>query len=156
MKLTLASLALAALSVASPVPDTTATGPSSYKITNIVSGGSGCPQGSIDINYNDNTVFPICKSISNKTSMDSSLINSLDFGSAFTATVGPNVAPDSARKNCQLAISLQYSGGWQFAVYAADYAGYGELDAGVKGTVKSTYYFGGNQDQVKQFLANTR
>jgi len=60
MKLTFAPFAMAALSVANPIPDATASGPSSFKITNIISGGTGCPQGSIDIAYTDNAVLPIC------------------------------------------------------------------------------------------------
>lgn len=60
MKYTFATLALAAASLASPVPDGGSPTPSSFKITNVVSGGSGCPQGSIDINWTDNRILPIC------------------------------------------------------------------------------------------------
>jgi len=45
-------------------------------------------------------------------------------------------------------MKLQYSPGYQYAVYSADYVGYGDLDAGVKGTVKANYYFSGQTDQV--------
>jgi hypothetical protein len=62
MKYTFATLALAATSLANPVPDAVSSAPSSFKIVNVVSGGSGCPQGSIDINWSDNRVFPICMS----------------------------------------------------------------------------------------------
>lgn len=62
MKYTLATLALAAASLASPVPATSYDAPSSFKIVNVVSGGSGCPQGSIDVNWTDNKIFPICTS----------------------------------------------------------------------------------------------
>ena len=62
MKYTFTALALAALSLASPVPDAApATAPSSFKIAGVVSGGSGCPQGSIDIDYTDSRILPICK-----------------------------------------------------------------------------------------------
>jgi hypothetical protein len=59
MKYLFTTLALAATSLSSPVPDSSPA-PSSFKITNVVSGGSGCPQGSIDINWTDNRILPIC------------------------------------------------------------------------------------------------
>ena len=71
------------------------------------------------------------------------------FGSDFTASVGPNVDADQSRKNCQLNIDLQFSPGYQYAVYSADYAGWGNLDSGVKGVVKANYYFSGQTDQVR-------
>ncbi|KAF2268204.1 hypothetical protein CC78DRAFT_17100 [Lojkania enalia] len=133
MKYTFASLALAAFSLASPVPDT-ALAPPSFKIANVVSGGSGCPQGSIDVSYTDSTILPIY------------------FGKDFTATVGPKADPADSRKNCQLNIKLNYSPGYQYAVYSADYSGWGQLDSGVKGSVKANYYFSGDQDQASTNL----
>jgi hypothetical protein len=59
MKYILTTLALAASSLATPVPDSSPA-PSSFKITNVVSAGSGCPQGSIDIDWTDNRILPIC------------------------------------------------------------------------------------------------
>jgi hypothetical protein len=60
MKLTLSVLAIAV--VASALPQTTSTPPPAFKITNVVSGGTGCPQGSIDVNWADNKILPICES----------------------------------------------------------------------------------------------
>ncbi|KAF2112184.1 hypothetical protein BDV96DRAFT_602631 [Lophiotrema nucula] len=137
MRYTFASLALVAAALASPLPDSVASVPSSYKISNIVSGGSGCPQGSIDVSYTDSTILPI------------------RFGKDFTASVGPGVAPDDSRKNCQLNIALQFSPGWQYSVYSADYSGWGNLDSGVKGRVKANYYFSGEQDQASTTLGIT-
>lgn len=57
MKYTLTTLALAAVAFATPAP---AVAPGSFKIANVVSGGSGCPQGSIDIDWTDQKVLPIC------------------------------------------------------------------------------------------------
>lgn len=62
MKYTLTTLALAAVTLASPAPS---VAPSSFKIANVVSGGSGCPQGSIDIDWTDQKVLPICKYLRN-------------------------------------------------------------------------------------------
>jgi hypothetical protein len=127
------ALSLASLAFASPVPEAApaaAAAPPAFKIKNVVSGGSGCPQGSIDINFSDSAILPIY------------------FSRDFTASVGPYKNPDQARKNCQINIALEYSPGWSYAVYSADYKGWADLDEGVKGIVKSTYYFSGQTDQV--------
>ena len=61
MRYTLVTLALAALSMGSPVPDTGAASyPPVFKISNVVHGGTGCPQGSIDVDWSSSRVFPIC------------------------------------------------------------------------------------------------
>jgi hypothetical protein len=127
------ALTLATLAFSSPVPSpaqAAALSPPSFRIKNVVSGGSGCPQGSIDINFSDSTIMPIL------------------FSRDFTAAVGPSTAADQARKNCQINMALQYSPGWSYAVYSADYSGWADLDNGVNGIVKSTYYFSGQTDQV--------
>jgi hypothetical protein len=59
MKYTFTALALAAVTLAAPQSGAT---PPSFKIKDVVSGGSGCPQGSIDINWTDNRILPICSS----------------------------------------------------------------------------------------------
>lgn len=74
------------------------------------------------------------------------------FSRDFTASVGPYTAPDQSRKNCQINVGLQFSSGFQYSVVSADYSGWGDLDAGVKGTVKANYYFSGEQDQVSLFF----
>ncbi|KAF2017781.1 hypothetical protein BU24DRAFT_432390 [Aaosphaeria arxii CBS 175.79] len=130
MKYTLSSIVLAAVALASPVPEAVAVAPGSFRINNVVSGGSGCPQGSIDIDWTNSQILPIY------------------FSKEFTASVGPYVQPDQSRKNCQINIDLRFSSGYQYAVYSADYAGWGDLDAGVKGLVKATYYFSGEQSQI--------
>lgn len=56
------TLAIAALSSASPVSQARDDAPSGFKITNVVYGGSGCPQGSIDVDWTDSRVLPIRKS----------------------------------------------------------------------------------------------
>ena len=125
-----ATLALAAASLASPIPEAAASSPPVFKINQVISGGSGCPQGSIDVDYTNSGIVPIY------------------FSRDFKATVGSNVAADQSRKNCQLNLDLTYSPGWSYAVYSADYTGWASVDSGVKGTVKSTYYFSGEQTQV--------
>jgi hypothetical protein len=59
MKYTFTAAALMAVAVANPIPDSVSASPPSYKITNVISGGSGCPQGSIDIDFTDSKILPI-------------------------------------------------------------------------------------------------
>ncbi|KAF1835729.1 hypothetical protein BDW02DRAFT_495365 [Decorospora gaudefroyi] len=131
MKYTFSTLALAALSVAAPASHR----PSSFSIKNVISGGSGCPQGSIDIDWTDSSVLPIY------------------FNKEFTARVGSSSPPESSRKFCQINLSLDVSPGFSFAIYHADYTGWADLDSGITGVVKSTYYFSGSQDQTSSALA---
>ncbi|KAL1599313.1 hypothetical protein SLS59_006330 [Nothophoma quercina] len=135
MKFTLPILTFAA--VASALPQTTSIPPPSFKITNVISGGTGCPQGSIDVSWTDNKILPI------------------NFGKEFIAAVGPKAEIADSRKFCQLNLALEYSAGYSFAIYSADYAGFAALDTGVSGTVKSTYYFSGQTDQASSALTLT-
>ncbi|KAH7086148.1 hypothetical protein FB567DRAFT_63341 [Paraphoma chrysanthemicola] len=131
MKYTYAALALAAGAAATPASEivTRDPTPSSFKITNVVYGGSGCPQGSIDIKWNDSRVFPI------------------NFSKEFTAKVGTKAEVADSRKNCQINIKLDFEPGFSFAIFSADYTGWADLDTGVTGTIKSTYYFSGETEQ---------
>ncbi|OAL47257.1 hypothetical protein IQ07DRAFT_613862 [Pyrenochaeta sp. DS3sAY3a] len=133
MKYTFSTLALAALSAASPLAATVS--PPTFKITKVVSGGSGCPQGSIDINWTDSRILPIY------------------FNREFTAKVGNKADVADSRKNCQINIALEFAPGFSFSILGTDYAGWGDLDAGVTGVVKSTYYFSGEQDQSSTTLS---
>ena len=36
--------------------------PPAFKLNNVIYGGSGCPQGSIDIKWTDSGILPICMS----------------------------------------------------------------------------------------------
>jgi hypothetical protein len=77
------------------------------------------------------------------------LTRSTDFNRDFTASVGSRSDATDSRKNCQINLKLTYDPGFSFSVYSADYAGWADLDSGVTGVVKSTYYFSGKQDQVR-------
>jgi hypothetical protein len=72
-----------------------------------------------------------------------------DFNRDFTASVGSRSDATDSRKNCQINLKLTYEPGFSFSVYSADYAGWADLDGGVTGIVKSTYYFSGKTDQVR-------
>lgn len=67
---------------------------------------------------------------------------------SYVASIGPGIAVTENRKNCQLNVDLLYPGGFQYSVFSADYRGYAAVDKGVTGTIKSTYYFSSQTDQV--------
>ena len=153
MKYALATLALAASSLATPVPAASSSTPSGFKITSVVSGGSGCPQGSIDVDWTDSKLLPIRASPQFPSTHPLPPSNAFsEFNKAFTAQVGSTADASDSRKNCQINLKLQFDPGFSFSVYQADFSGWGDLDAGVTGVVKSTYYFSGQQDQVIYFL----
>lgn len=136
MKYALPALSLlATTALATPIPDAVAAAPPAFKINKVVYGGSGCPQGTIDVDYTNSAILPIY------------------FSKDFTASVGPNIVADQSRKNCQLNIDILYSPGYSFSVYSADYMGWGDLDDGVKGVVKAQYYFSGQTQTVSLALA---
>lgn len=58
----------AIIAVASALPQSLSTPPPSFKITSVVSGGTGCPQGSVDVDWTDEKVLPICKALKNFSS----------------------------------------------------------------------------------------
>ncbi|KAI8933768.1 hypothetical protein NX059_009480 [Plenodomus lindquistii] len=131
MKYTLPTLALLSTTLAAP----TTIAPPAFKITKVISGGSGCPQDSIDISWTDSRILPIY------------------FTPAFTATTGPNTDISQSRKSCQINLALSYTPGYSFSLLTASYTGYAALDASITGVVKSTYYFSGETEQVSTSLS---
>jgi len=125
MKLTIASLLVAAAALVAAGPD-----PRSVYIESIAYGGTGCPKGTVSQTISgDRTVF------------------TLIFDN-YIAELGPGVGITQNRKNCQLTINLKYPQGWQYAVLNTQFRGYSQLDRGVHGQHKSTFYFAGNAQQV--------
>ncbi|KAG5289421.1 secreted protein [Histoplasma ohiense] len=115
-----------------PLPPATAEEPDPDKvqIIGVTHGGTGCPSNSVrHILSDDRTVMTL---IFDK----------------YVASIGPDVPVAESRKNCQLNINLRYPGGFQFSIFSADYRGYANLDRGVKGVQKSTYYFSGQTRQA--------
>ncbi|KAF2450651.1 hypothetical protein P171DRAFT_516486 [Karstenula rhodostoma CBS 690.94] len=123
----LVAFSLPLLALSAPLKRDASSAPPSFRINKVVSGGSGCPQGSIDVNWTNNGILPIY------------------FGKDFTASVGPSVTADHSRKNCQINLDISYSPGYSYSVYSADYTGYANIESGVKGTVAAHYYFSGEQ-----------
>jgi hypothetical protein len=101
------------------------------QIKGVTYGGTGCPQGTVSSQFSDD-----------RTTM------TLIFDS-YIASIGPSIAVTEQRKNCQLNVHLTYPGGFQYSVLSADYRGYAAIQKGVTGTLKSTYYFSGQTDQVR-------
>jgi len=127
---------LTPLALAFPAP-TPQDAPSGHDIAiqAVTYGGTGCP---------DNTVQGLLS--------DDRTTITLSFDQ-YTVQSGPNIPATERRKFCQLQLKLKYPGGFQYSVFGADYRGYGSLEKSVQGTVQSTYYFSGQQNQVS-FLSS--
>ncbi|EER29982.1 hypothetical protein D8B26_007256 [Coccidioides posadasii str. Silveira] len=108
-----------------PTPD-----PDKVQIVGVTYGGTGCPS---------NTVSHVLS--------DDRQVMTLIFDE-YVASIGPEVPITQNRKNCQLNINLRYPGGFQFSIFSADYRGYANLEKGITGTQKSTYYFSGQTQQT--------
>jgi hypothetical protein len=99
--------------------------PTQVQIRNITYGGTGCPAGSVSQNISaDAQAFTL-------------LFDS------FTAEAGPGVDASSGRRNCQIAVDLQYPAGWTYSVFSVDHRGFAQLDPGVIGEQSASYYFQG-------------
>lgn len=132
MKYTFPVIALAATVLATPIPEAAAAAdPPSAKILQVSHGGSGCPQSAdIDVNFSDTSILPIY------------------FGKDFIASIGNGASPEQSRKNCQIALEIQYPKGWQYTIIKAEYQGWARLDPSVKARINSNYYFAGEVAQV--------
>jgi hypothetical protein len=73
---------------------------------------------------------------------------------SYIASIGSGISVTENRKNCQLNVGLTYPGGFQYSILSADYRGYAAIDKGIKGTLKSTYYFSGQSEQVSSSNEN--
>ena len=73
----------------------------------------------------------------------------LEHAHSFVAQAGSGIKASDQRKNCQLNVKIRYPSGWQFSVFKADYRGYANLPKGATRTCKATYYFSGDQKQVR-------
>jgi hypothetical protein len=66
--------------------------------------------------------------------------------SAFTAMAGPGAQPTDSRKNCQIAVEVNYPQGFTFAIAQVDYRGFADLAASDVGTEQANYYFQGDSE----------
>ncbi|KAK2809727.1 hypothetical protein FQN50_003572 [Emmonsiellopsis sp. PD_5] len=119
-----------AIAIPAPFPEAEAVSPAGVKIEQIVYAGSGCNQGTLDINVAaDGSICPI---------------RTRDLWAAD----GAGSDYDDHRRFCQLNFVLTYPQGWSFTVFGVDYKGYVSLGSGSTGLVRSSYYFSGETDQV--------
>ena len=88
--------------------------------------GSGCPAGSVASN-----VSPDLQAFT------------LLFDN-YIAQIGPGVPLTESRKNCQIAVDLDFPSGWSYSILTVDYRGYADLESGVRGEQSSAYYFQGS------------
>jgi len=125
MKLTLLSVLALASFAAAQGPD-----PKSIYVESVKYAGSGCPQGSLAGSINgQRTTF------------------TLMFDN-YVASMGKSIPITENRKNCQISVGVHYPGGWQYGIFSSQYRGYAQLDKGVHGQHKSTYYFAGQTNQI--------
>jgi hypothetical protein len=136
------AILLPVLALANPLGNrqTPATPPvDQITIISAQSSGNGCPQGSVS-----NTLSPdkTVSSLSCLSSYDANSAKIVTFGfDSFQTYIGPTAAQADKTKQCQLHLSLQYPGGFQYSVVDATYHGWARLDPGVTGTFISSYFF---------------
>ncbi len=92
--------------------------PKSFRINNIQSLGTGCPQGTVASNISeDQQAF------------------TLTFSEYF-AEVGPAVGRTVEQKTCRIKFDTEQDAGWEYAILAVSYRGFASLEAGVNGQQK--------------------
>jgi hypothetical protein len=95
--------------------------------------GTGCPPGSVDYRL-----------------LESATLVSLAF-SEYVAATGPNEPAKDARKNCDVRVTLHYPQGWSWTVASTDLRGYAQIPDKCSGRVGATYFFSGQQQEVRMF-----
>ncbi|KAL5329815.1 hypothetical protein ACEPPN_003334 [Leptodophora sp. 'Broadleaf-Isolate-01'] len=149
MQLITAVLLLPALALANPVAKRQSKAPPAdeIKIISAQSSGNGCPQGSVTSTISPDRTVRTAQSphlLSDKGEKKSHSHNTqlVTFGfDAFQTYIGPSAKQADKTKQCQIHLSLQYPGGFQYSVVDATYHGWARLDAGVTGTFVSSYFF---------------
>lgn len=122
--------AIIASASAAPTQRDNGPNPNQVSFKDMSYAGSGCSAGSVANITNDNHT-----------------LLTLEFAE-FIAAMGPGVPVTQNRRNCQITLDIHYPGGFQFSIFEADYRGYVQLDAGITGLQKSTYYFSGSTSQT--------
>lgn len=101
--------------------------PDYVKIRHIAYAGSGCPHGSVS------------EAVSEDLQAFTLLFDE------FIAESGPGISRREGRKNCQIAIDLDFPQGWSYSIATFDYRGYASLDRNVVGTQAASYYYQGSR-----------
>ncbi|ODH23350.1 hypothetical protein ACO22_05396 [Paracoccidioides brasiliensis] len=119
-----------AVALPNPFPESEEVSPAGVHIRGVFYGGSGCKQGSLDIEVDDHgTKCPI---------------RTKDL----YAVGGPDTSYPDRRRFCQLNFDLIYPQGWSFSILGAEYKGRVSLQKDSTAWFKTTYYFSGETSQV--------
>lgn len=102
----------------------------SVDILGFTAGGSGCPQGTVH----------------SMMSEDKKTVTTIF--DQWSAEYGKDVSPNNNRKFCQMTLKVKYPQGVSFAIMKSDYRGYVQLDDGLNGNLKSTYYISGKRADI--------
>lgn len=122
----LTGLGLARTAAAADEPD-----PGSIHLHGFTFGGNGC---SADAGP--------------RMSLDGSVIK-LEFDKLLARGGGGG---DEAHKDCTLLVDLAYPAGWSFSLRSAGVQGYAHLEAGVRGTQRTQYWFFGEMPKFETML----
>lgn len=102
-----------------------ADAPPYVRVRSISYAGTGCPAGSVSQNVSsDNQAFTL-------------------LFDQFVAEIGPGIPLSKNRKNCQIAVDLDFPSGWSYSVATLDYRGFVSLEAGARAEQSAAYYFQG-------------
>lgn len=97
-------------------------------IGNITANGSGCPDGTVAVNWSpDRTAFTVTYS-------------------NFLAQRGPGISVLESRRNCQVNFQVIIPQGYTYAIQRTDYRGFAELAPGATAMEQANYYFGGMRE----------
>ena len=129
-KFTWAAWALFGILTHGAVSQASDAAPEYVRIKNITKAGSGCPIGTVAEN-----VSPDKKAFT------------LTF-SEYLAEVYPGSYPADGRRNCNIAVELEFPEGWAYSVVSFDYRGYAFLDDGVSAAAEASYYFQSDAQNV--------
>ncbi|MEV0675699.1 DUF4360 domain-containing protein [Actinosynnema sp. NPDC050436] len=132
----LTTLAAAALALTAIVPTggvVQEEAPPEYVTVDLVTiNGSGCPAGTTAVAASpDRTSFTVTYS-------------------NYLAQAGADTEPTDFRKNCQLALRVNYPQGFTYGVAQADYRGFAHLQPGATAMEQAGYYFQGQSGTARK------
>jgi hypothetical protein len=123
---------VAALLFSAVIPASTAEIAPNITVDVVTVNGSGCPAGTA-------SVAPSTDGQSFRVSF-----------SDFLAQSGPGAKPTDFRKNCQLSLRVNNTGGGTYGISRVTYRGFANLAAGAQGLQRATYYFSGHPQSTRR------